>query len=175
MAEDSADAPEKPNLATNAGQPDEGQIASKKLPYWLFLIPLVIMILQSALGFISVKTGILSSEIVQQTGFLVFMVIGAPILAIMGWQYLISDSGLRYHWEARLLAASTIVVIAGFDTFAIMDLANTALLRTAFSDVMLFATVISLALLICSALVMLIRVGLSAIANRRQARIDDRV
>jgi len=79
------------------------------------------------------------------------------------------------HWEARLLAASTIVVIAGFDTFAIMDLANTALLRTAFSDVMLFAMVISLALLIFSALVMLIRVGLSAIAHRRQARIGDEV
>jgi len=175
MAEDSADAPEKPILATNAGQPDEGQIASKKLPYWLFFIPLVIMILQSALEFISAKIGILSYEIVQQTGFLVFMVIGAPILAIMGWQYLIGDSSLRYHWEARLLVASTIVVIAGFDTFAIMDLANTALLRTAFSDVMLFATVISFALLVFSAIVMLIRVGFSALANRRQARIGDEV
>jgi len=101
MAEDSADAPEKPNLATNAGQPDEGQIASKKLPYWLFFIPLVIMILQSALEFISAKIGILSYEIVQQTGFLVFMVIGAPILAIMGWQYLIGDSSLRYMKSAR--------------------------------------------------------------------------
>ena len=79
------------------------------------------------------------------------------------------------HWEARLLAASTIVVIAGFDTFAIMDLANTALLRTAFSDVMLFATVISFALLVFSAIVMLIRVGFSALANRRQARIGDEV
>lgn len=170
MAEANDKPPTKPDSGAKDSYMDEGRPTAKKLPYLLLLVLPVIMMLQGILGLISDKTGFLSSQVVQQLGFLVFMLVGAPIMAIVGWQYLIGDSNLRYHWEARVLAVSAIIVIVGFDVFAVTDLVTPTLLPKTFSLALLYVTVTAFALLVFSALVMLVRVGLSASANRRQAR-----
>lgn len=170
MAEANDKLPTKPDSSAKDSHTDEGRPAAKKLPYLVLLALPVILMLQGILGLISGKTGFLSGQVVQQLGFLVFMFVGAPIMAIVGWQYLIGDSNLRHHWEARLLAVSAIIVIVGFDVFAITDLVTPTLLPKTFSLALLYVTVTAFALLVFSALVMLIRVGLSAAANKRQAR-----
>lgn len=162
---------DKPDEATRLHQPGEGR--TRKLPFLLILVVPIIMILQGAAGLISVRTGFFSQQLVQQGGFLIFMLIGAPVMAIVGWQNLIGDSNLRYHWEARLLAACTVIFIFGCDAFGITELIHPALVQTSFSDVLLYATLISFALLLFSVLVMLLRVGFSALAHKRQTRSSD--
>lgn len=167
MPENNGDLMDKPVKFTQADQPNAERTNTKKLPYSLIILTApCLMILQGATGLLALRTGFVAPQIVDRVGFLIFMLMGAPTLAIGAWQYLISNSNLRRHWETKLLAVSAITMMVGLTTFAFVDLARPALLIMGIAEVMLFATVGACVLLIISTVVLLVRIGLSALANR---------